>query len=81
PQCMRCGRPTTKFITRSSNRNGNAGRPYYKCGPCKKFHNFADNRGINTDNPKCCCGQVSRMQKSGVGVLHFVCQFGCCNFY
>ncbi|EJT79404.1 hypothetical protein GGTG_04488 [Gaeumannomyces tritici R3-111a-1] len=29
PACVNCRQMTKRFITRASNRNGNAGRPYY----------------------------------------------------
>ncbi|KAK2037077.1 hypothetical protein LZ31DRAFT_426802, partial [Colletotrichum somersetense] len=86
PLCRSCRAPTTRHVTRSSNRKGNAGRPYYKCLPCNKFHCFADSRGCDPRNPNCSCGQPSRMQVAGrernpPGGLHFVCQNGGCDFY
>jgi hypothetical protein len=46
--CRRCGAARSQLIrltTRASNRNGNAGRPYLKCGSCKCFITFDDDRG------------------------------------
>ena len=51
PNCISCGLPTYKLIVRHPNPKGNAGRPYYKCGHCGKFHGFADMPGIDPANP------------------------------
>ncbi|KAK2005426.1 hypothetical protein LZ32DRAFT_183773 [Colletotrichum eremochloae] len=37
PLCRSCRAPTTRHVTRSSNRKGNAGRPYYKCLPLRSI--------------------------------------------
>lgn len=77
----------TRNITRSSNRNGNAGRPYYKCfGRCNKFVCFDDMKGVYACNPPCHCGKPSRMQVAGIdrnppGGIHYVCIRGNCRFY
>ena len=71
-------------LTRSSNRNGNAGRPYYKCDPCNKFLVFADDRGNDPANPECDCGISSKKQISSRDKgrkIHFVCRMGGCDFY
>lgn len=74
------------FVTRASNRNGNAGRPYYKCVPCDKFLVFADNRGNDPTNPLCECGLESKRQVAGKerktsrGIF-YVCRKGVCDFY
>ncbi|KAK1984585.1 hypothetical protein LZ30DRAFT_711011 [Colletotrichum cereale] len=87
PDCRECGGPTTLRITRSSNRRGNAGRPYYICVPCRgRFCSFGDNRGCHPDNPPCDCGRPSRLQVAGrdrnpPGRIHYVCQRGGCDFY
>ncbi|OAL44887.1 hypothetical protein IQ07DRAFT_591739 [Pyrenochaeta sp. DS3sAY3a] len=65
PSCFVCRGPTEKRITRSSNRNGNAGRPYLKCSRCHKFIAFTDDRGLNPRNPECRCGVPSRTQVVG----------------
>jgi DNA-directed RNA polymerase subunit M/transcription elongation factor TFIIS len=84
--CPICGREPKYFVTRRSNRNGNAKRPYYKCIPCNKFVSFDDDRGILTQNPPCDCSVQSRMQVAGKFAatargLHFVCAKGKCGFY
>ncbi|EME82072.1 uncharacterized protein MYCFIDRAFT_77627 [Pseudocercospora fijiensis CIRAD86] len=84
PPCPICGQPTTTCVTRTSNRNGNAGRPYLKCGSCRKFITFVDKRGISSKNPECVCGKASRIQVAGKGKgrgLHYVCQSGACDFF
>lgn len=86
PICILCRAPITRQITRTSNRNGNAGRPYYKCIPCNKFHCFDDRRGNDPTNPPCFCGISSKRQLSGpekpMGrMVHYVCRIGGCNFY
>lgn len=86
PNCRRCGEPATEEVTRPSNRNGNAGRPYYKCHRCNKFLCFADDRGNDPNNPLCNCGIPSRRQVSGrhrrvSRGVHFVCRQGGCDFY
>ncbi|KAK2038244.1 hypothetical protein LZ31DRAFT_479318 [Colletotrichum somersetense] len=84
PNCRKCGEVASRYITRRSNRNGNVGRPYYRC--CKDFYSFADLRGYHPYNPRCDCGLPSRMQIAGrerrtAGGLHFVCTGGLCDFY
>ncbi|KAI0116358.1 hypothetical protein GGR51DRAFT_315064 [Nemania sp. FL0031] len=84
PRC--CDQVGTRFITRSSNPNGNAGRPYYKCLYCGKFLVFDDWRGNTATNPECHCGHSSKRQVTGrykraAGQWHFVCRLGACNFY
>lgn len=86
PPCMICDRPTVHQITRSSNREGNAGRPYYICLPCGKFHCFADRKGNDPRNPHCHCGTYSKRQLSDVEwsprrKIHYVCRLGRCNYY
>jgi hypothetical protein len=84
--CLNCKRPVQRFVTKSSNINGNANRTYLKCVPCDRFHSFADEQGINAGNLKCHCGEASREQLSGPRnesqrVLHYVCSTGGCNFF
>ncbi|KAI1274931.1 hypothetical protein F5Y07DRAFT_409660 [Xylaria sp. FL0933] len=86
PQCQRCGQVTTLHITGSSNRNGNAGRPYYKCSSCIKFCVFKDLRGNDPTNPKYHCGHSSKRQISGrskqvAGRVHYVCRLGTCDYF
>ncbi|KAL8407729.1 hypothetical protein RB594_006534 [Gaeumannomyces avenae] len=87
PACVNCRQRTKRFITRASNRNGNAGRPYYKCVPCRKFACFDDERGNDDRNPPCDeCGYPSKRQAAGrdtkvPGGIHYVCSQGTCDFY
>lgn len=84
PPCIFCHRPTSKHVTRHSNRNGNGGRPYAKCIPCGKFHCFMDERGNDPTNRPCHCGEASKTQVSGSGrgrFVHYVCRLGACDFY
>ncbi|KAK2793804.1 hypothetical protein FQN51_001022 [Onygenales sp. PD_10] len=86
PQCCLCGELSTQYRTRSSNRNGNAGRYYYKCTPCGKFLGFNDRRGNLPENPECECGVPSKQQRAGAdskvpGGLHYVCRKARCDFY
>ncbi|KAI3343192.1 hypothetical protein F4824DRAFT_133940 [Ustulina deusta] len=86
PLCIRCGRAGERLVTRRSNRNGNAGRPYYKCLHCGKFLVFDDVRGNDLMNPECHCGHTSKRQVTGrskpaAGRLHYVCRLGTCDFF
>jgi hypothetical protein len=42
-----------------------AGRGYFKCESCDKFHCFQDTRGNDPRNPSCYCGASSKTQVSG----------------
>lgn len=66
--CWECSGPT-KISKITSNKNGDKGRPYFKCENenCEAFHSYADERGVNPDNPVCKCENPSRMQVSGRG--------------
>jgi hypothetical protein len=85
--CDRSGSNLRFFVTRRSNRNGNAGRPYVKCGPCDKFIAFRDTRGIHHDDPHCDCNTPARLQVAGKSQkttprgLHYVCGTGRCDHY
>lgn len=91
PRCSSCDATyphLRRFVTRRSNRNGNAGRPYLKCMPCEKFITFLDDRGIDLDGPHCFCDFPCRLQVSGRYVvtttprgLHYVCAFGRCKYH
>src|SRR5205823_3221353 len=77
---------TTFNITKSSNCKGNAGRGYFKCESCDKFHCFQDTRGNDPRNPSCYCGassktQVSRPEKRVARGVHYVCRLGRCDYY
>lgn len=85
--CSTCGGPCERMVTRSSNRNGNAGRPYFKCVPCNKFIRFDDARGLDQGdqgNPLCDCGQSSRRQitsREKGRRIFYVCTIGACQFF
>ncbi len=84
PKCLRCSDSTSRFVTRQSNRKGNAGRPYYKCLRCDKFSCFDDTRGIDGLNPRCLCDSASRRQLSGQErgrKVHYVCVSGRCDYF
>ncbi|SMQ44940.1 unnamed protein product [Zymoseptoria tritici ST99CH_3D1] len=87
PNCSRCGAHNddlTRLITKTSNRNGNAGRPYLKCLPCERFVTFDDRRGTSANHQPCDCEKPSRLQLAGKAKgrkLHFVCATGTCGFY
>lgn len=86
PACFLCSRPSRRYVTRKSNRKGNARRPYYKCDPCNKFLVFADERGNEPRNPTCDCGLSSKRQLTGPvssvsRKMHFVCREGACDYW
>jgi hypothetical protein len=84
PLCQQSGCNLEKLTTRTSNRNGNANRPYLKCSKCDKFVTFLDDRGTHPVNPKCECHVPSRLQVASFckgRKLHFVCSTGHCRFY
>ncbi|KAI0970446.1 hypothetical protein F4678DRAFT_462673 [Xylaria arbuscula] len=86
PLCFLYSKANERIVTQSSNRNGNAGRPYYKCTPCNNFLVFADERGNDPTNPECHCGFSSKRQITGrsdrvAGLVHYVCRLGECDYY
>lgn len=84
PRCRRCGDPCVRRITRTTNRNGNAGRPFYKCIPCDKFSCFADPVGDSEKNPLCDCGLNSKRDLSSREKgrkIFFTCKSGQCDFF
>lgn len=84
PICSQSGKNLLRLTTRTSNRNGNANRPYLKCSPCDKFITFLDERGSHSVNPRCECHMPSRLQVASSNKgrkLHFVCSTGHCTFY
>ena len=84
PLCKKCPYRTVHKVTKTSNRNGNGGRPYFKCENCGAFHSFADSQGINQQNPHCQCDQPSRLGQASIqkgGLPFFVCATGACDFY
>merc|ERR1711939_852676 len=66
PLCGKRGKNIVKLVTRRSNRNGNANRPYLKCLDCRKFVTFTDSRGDHTVNKMCGCRKPSRIQVSSL---------------
>lgn len=86
PDCRICHQPASRTLTKTSNRKGNAGRPFYKCFPCDRFICFDDTRGNDSRNPLCHCQISSKMQVSGPEKeisrgLHYVCRVGACDYY
>jgi hypothetical protein len=92
--CLSCGGPTSRHITKEHNPNGNAGRPFYSCDDllpwvkCGEFSSFGDTRGIHDGNPPCDCGVYSRVQLAGAKPttqiprsVHFRCAIGRCRFF
>ncbi|KAI1802010.1 hypothetical protein F4811DRAFT_573547 [Daldinia bambusicola] len=82
--CYHCGEPASPAVTSSSNENGNAGRPYFKCPQTGKFLVFADARGNDPGNPRCRCDLSSKRivagRKESRGKLFYVCRNGTCNY-
>ncbi|KAI1822986.1 hypothetical protein F4861DRAFT_352381 [Xylaria intraflava] len=86
PKCGFCGAYSESAIVMWDNPNGNANRPYFKCSKCKRFLVFRDWRGIDPENPVCCCGYISRRGVTGVknakpGRLFYTCVAGDCDFF
>ena len=84
PQGPFCSRQSSRRITRASNRNGNGGRPYYKCFHCPKFCCFDDERGNDVTNPLYRCGLLSKRQRASSkkgGKVFWTCRSGECDFY
>ncbi|KAI1649288.1 uncharacterized protein F4817DRAFT_32754 [Daldinia loculata] len=85
--CRHCGLTASTATTSSSNINGNAGRPYFRCPTMGKFLVFADARGNDPTNPVCRCGLSSKRMMSGFynaktpGKLFYVCRSGMCEYY
>ncbi|OCK86051.1 hypothetical protein K432DRAFT_187437 [Lepidopterella palustris CBS 459.81] len=94
PTCRVCHSPGRRRIVTPENQNGNAGRPYYTCKPCKdRNRSFAskykvgwicwdDDRGISSQNPPCTtCRVTSRQDTSRRGKEFYTCATGACNYY
>ncbi|KAI1451972.1 hypothetical protein F4805DRAFT_472953 [Annulohypoxylon moriforme] len=86
PKCLSCRQPGILKITGSSNVNGNAGRPYYRCQTCNKFIVFADEAGNSSSNPECDCDVPSRKSVAGQnstqpGREFFTCRTRNCDFF
>lgn len=90
PPCRGCRSPSTFSITSHFNRNGNAGRPFYKC-PRPECHigfvTWADRIGVEEGNPDCDCGKTSRKGVTGAcawrgpGKVFYKCAEGRCSFW
>ncbi|OTA98988.1 hypothetical protein M426DRAFT_68677, partial [Hypoxylon sp. CI-4A] len=86
PPCPYCQEPGSYRIVNDANPNGNAGRPYYKCFPCRKFITFADDIGNDQSNPPCSCGNPCRKQLTGKnkpppGRPFYACSTGACDYF
>ncbi|KAI1482260.1 hypothetical protein F4774DRAFT_372330, partial [Daldinia eschscholtzii] len=86
PECFRCGKPTTRHYTSMANRNGNQGRPYFKCMGCNEFLVFADARGNYPTSQLCDCKQSCKLLLTGVnkpiyGRAFYCCRLGTCDTY
>ena len=86
PLCLGCGDAAALALVSQANINGNAGRPFYRCAPCRRFVTWADLRGVAPTNPACRCGAPSRENVTGVrarcgpGVRYRCCAEGRCDF-
>jgi hypothetical protein len=76
PKCNKCGKRTKLQITRE-------GRPCYRCVARHRdsFSCFADLVGCDEENPSCLCGQPSRVNVNGVGVVYYTCVTGGCELF
>jgi hypothetical protein len=95
PLCLWCNSSTALYHVGPRNRNGNAGRPYYKCSnaTCREFATFADLRGIHNSivfgqNFVCSCPsynlprlQVAGRESKHPHALHWVCATGKCDMF
>ncbi len=79
PSCRHCHyTPQKRSTVDFTNQNGNGGRPYYVCVPCKTnasippgpngkgWITWDDNRGMDPGNPECWCGLIARQDRTGV---------------
>lgn len=62
PSCPICHRQAIHGITSPHNKSGNANRPYYYCdfNHPSEWIAWADNKGIDQNNPWCHCRQPTR---------------------
>ncbi len=90
PRCQLCNSILSRCFTLAQNRNGNAGRPMYRCGECRTFVCFGDMRGVDPENPLCECPtpHPSRAQVAGERdgqilprAVYFGCAIGQCRFF
>lgn len=81
--CQVCDEPLTSHHVRT-NRNGHLGRRFFRCDKCGDFRGWAEDWGVYQQNPRCRCGQFSRLDRAGPdkGYIHFYkCASGNCGFY
>lgn len=65
PECFKCGRPSDQFVTKTSNCDDNASRPYFRDVPCDEFLVFNDSRvGVYLDIPVGSDGLLLAVRKS-----------------
>ena len=76
-----CGSPPVLRIVSSSNRNGNAGRQYLYCPPCRFWICWVDSEGILPQNPLCFCGFRSRLNNRNDGVQFYSCATKHCKYF
>ncbi|KAK4161000.1 hypothetical protein QBC43DRAFT_324271 [Cladorrhinum sp. PSN259] len=60
PKCKSCSNLSRLGITGQNNKRGNAGRPFYKCGPCDNWITWGDLKGCDRGNDECKCQKLSR---------------------
>ncbi|KAE8407010.1 hypothetical protein BDV37DRAFT_39489 [Aspergillus pseudonomiae] len=89
PRCVHCGGRTQKEPCQSSNKNGNAYRPYYSCSSCERFVCFGDMRGVLAENPTCYCDHGMQFSRRGIAggrarfprSIFYQCATGGCLFF
>lgn len=76
PECIKCGKRTILQLTHN-------GRPCYQCSARHKgrFSCFADLIGCDGNNPSCLCGEPSRVNSNGIGVVWYTCVTGGCDLF
>jgi hypothetical protein len=88
PACKKCGLRCVRQTWAVTNRNGNAGRPFYTCLGSqhqphpREFSTWDDYEGIFKGNPRCSCGYTSRVStiKGRIPPSFFSCAVGGCGF-
>jgi hypothetical protein len=87
-ECSRCDGEPERKITRPTNPNGNAGRPYYICSDCGEWITWYDDRGVHGSNPNYDCGIACRQDRAGAnaeiletGLGFWTCASGSCGYF
>ncbi|KAK4221702.1 hypothetical protein QBC38DRAFT_344325, partial [Podospora fimiseda] len=86
PRCRKCRNQSTLSEAGEGNKNGNKGRPYYKCNPCGNWITWADLQDCGgKDNRYCRCRQKTRTNICGEnskvpGKINYKCASGNCDF-